>query len=648
MKIKPLFTLILVFILCASLNRETINGQPCGFNIVQTSATIKQTSVIYISGNDDFNAKGFPGNGSVNNPYRIEGLDLTSASADILIRIQYTDAYFQISDCKLKGTSIGIWLIRVEHGTITNNTIHSNSWGIYLNSASNNTLSNNIIFNTSSSALSLYSQFGPTNNNIISENTIYNSSHSGIHLNGASNNTFFNNTIYNNIDPGISIFGDSNNNYVIGNNFTNNNPAGSQAQDAGSDNIFIYNYWNDWTTPDLDTDGIVDEPYRFSGDQDQCPLISWPSDHYLSLPIISCPHGDYPQLFSGNISISWAASLDAWGFSVTYNVFYSMDGNTWTLLIGDRTATSFVWDTNTVSDGSNYYLKVEAISTGGLNTSFTSTSHIIIDNTPPIIAIDSPLEQVYTSNTITVTLSSSNGAVNYWYYIESIDSWNRTWRGSENRTLADGHYTLYAYGRDGAGNIDHDHVTFTIETAVTTTPTITTITTEIPDEDSTLTIRGYFDGLDDILLRDDKLWIHHKTFGEPESLTLNGIKWELHFPQGGYDVDSYSNPLIGHTLLPMKEIICTLDIIEKPEFGTVKISQNPANENNFTLIITIDDRPTEGGYWYEFKVPCVQYKGSTTTTTSTSATTTPSWSGMLLIFTFVAMFVLRQRKKIRY
>ena len=60
----------------------------------------------------------------------------------------------------------------------------------------------------------------------------------------------------------------------------------------------------------------------------------------------------------------------------------------------------------------------------------------------------------------------------------------------------------------------------------------------------------------------------------------------------------------------MNETSCTLDIIKKPDLGIVEISQNPRSENDFTLIITVDDRPTEGGYWYEFTVPCVQYKSS--------------------------------------
>jgi hypothetical protein len=64
-----------------------------------------------------------------------------------------------------------------------------------------------------------------------------------------------------------------------------------------------------------------------------------------------------------------------------YNVSYSIDGGTtWTLLKADLTGTNFIWDTNTVPDGSNYILKIEAISSGNLNAMFISLSPFSIAN----------------------------------------------------------------------------------------------------------------------------------------------------------------------------------------------------------------------------------------------------------------------------
>ena len=83
---------------------------------------------------------------------------------------------------------------------------------------------------------------------------------------------------------------------------------------------------------------------------------------------------------------------------------------------------------------------------------------------------------------ITVKIQSSSGAIrgtelvevsltgnaeHYWYYIDNVDSVNRTWETDINRTLPDGTYTLHAYGNDSVGNVDHKMLTFTVSTTTT-------------------------------------------------------------------------------------------------------------------------------------------------------------------------------------
>ena len=51
----------------------------------------------------------------------------------------------------------------------------------------------------------------------------------------------------------------------------------SQALDSGTNNIFLYNFWNGWTTPDQNHDGIVDYPFAIDGfahNSDPKPLAS--------------------------------------------------------------------------------------------------------------------------------------------------------------------------------------------------------------------------------------------------------------------------------------------------------------------------------------------------------------------------------------
>jgi len=199
-------------------------------------------------------------------------------------------------------------------------------------------------------------------------------------------------------------------------------------------------------------------------------VVISPSIHYLTPPVLYFPAGG--ELQSGEVNILWNPSVDTWGYSVTYKISYSIDeGTNWITLMTNLTATTFIWDTSTVLDGSNYLLKVEVVSMGGINASFISTSTLTIDNTPPMVSIVSPLEQTYTTDMITVTLSGD--ADNYWYYIESADSQNQTWTTSINRTLTDGTYTIHVYGNDSVGNIAHVFVTFTISNINTTTTTST-------------------------------------------------------------------------------------------------------------------------------------------------------------------------------
>ncbi|MFX1249959.1 MAG: right-handed parallel beta-helix repeat-containing protein, partial [Promethearchaeota archaeon] len=219
--------------------------------------------------------------------------------------------------------------------------------------------------------------------------------------------------------------------------------------------------------------------------------------------------------------------------NVAFRMNWSPDGNTrsqWDFftqeisLIGDNTpptviinkplAQTYVTDTITIAlsgDATHYWYYIESVDIQ--NQTWTSnvtrplsdgtyTLHVYgedsvgnivrksvtftIDNTPPLVMIDSPLTQIYTTDTITITLSSDD-AVNYWYYIESVDTQNQTWTSEVTRSLTDGTYTLHAYGEDFVGNIGHIYVTFTIETAVPTTTTTTMIPSSTTPTSATTT-----------------------------------------------------------------------------------------------------------------------------------------------------------------
>lgn len=290
---------------------------------------------ISIDGNDDFSnqaaTEGWSGDGTESTPYLIDSYNITG-SIDLakhywkpLIEISNTDVYFQISNCLLNG-STGIMLEDSINGYISKNIITNNSnCGISISKGGFFTISSNYIVNNGyknqyRGGIYLYDvgKLIIFNNNVsknegngiggsyitgsnISDNTITKNKENGIFIWETSNNIISSNTINSNEEDGIDIGGSNDvissntisynkkygvdlgsGGYVGGtkvnwNVFIKNNIVGvSQAYDGSNNrNIFSYNYWDDWTSPDADSDGIVDNPYSIYGSsvEDSHPLV---------------------------------------------------------------------------------------------------------------------------------------------------------------------------------------------------------------------------------------------------------------------------------------------------------------------------------------------------------------------------------------
>ena len=80
----------------------------------------------------------------------------------------------------------------------------------------------------------------------------------------ASYNNITKNSILNNTDIGLDVRPLGSSNSIMDNDFICNGDE-CQVQDNGTDNTFLNNYYNDWYTPDDDSDGFVDEPYSIEG-----------------------------------------------------------------------------------------------------------------------------------------------------------------------------------------------------------------------------------------------------------------------------------------------------------------------------------------------------------------------------------------------
>jgi parallel beta-helix repeat protein len=131
-------------------------------------------------------------------------------------------------------------------------------------------MAGNTANSNNSYGIHLYNSSG---NTLIGNASRWNKSY-GIYLYDSSGNTMTDNIASNNY-LGIYLYYNCNNNEIYNNNFIDNQTQAYVYSSSG--NIFNLselvggNYWSDWTTPDADRDGFVDNPYIFTAGQDSLP-----------------------------------------------------------------------------------------------------------------------------------------------------------------------------------------------------------------------------------------------------------------------------------------------------------------------------------------------------------------------------------------
>jgi len=236
--------------------------------------------------------------------------------------------------------------------TIRNcNIYHSQMVGLWLQGTTSNIISNCEFSNTFNYAVYVAcTQAEPVSNKIIRNCTIRDN---GIGIafitQYASNNQFYRNNFINN-------------NIVIQHQYG----IQSNAWDDGT----IGNYWDNYRTlyPNahiIPATGTWDTPYVIlaASNTDHHPWV-YPSGYIDSIPpqvTVFSPNGG--ETLTGNTTITWSATDDLTSnLSGTIGISYSADaGSTWHSITSHlANSGSYVWDTTTVPDGTQYLIKVNA------------------------------------------------------------------------------------------------------------------------------------------------------------------------------------------------------------------------------------------------------------------------------------------------
>jgi parallel beta-helix repeat protein len=186
----------------------------------------------------------------------------------------------------------GISLLTSDSNTVSgNNACLNYYWGIHLSSSNTNTISIN---NVSLNYYGIHLEYS-SNSNTISSNTANLNDLFGIWLNYSNRNTISYNNVKSNVNAGIGNGNLCCYNRIHHNNFIDNNAGGKQASDESGLNFWnssgsphgYGNYWSDWSSPDNNTDGIVDFAYYLDGSKganDSFP-IAWTSPPVSEIPL---------------------------------------------------------------------------------------------------------------------------------------------------------------------------------------------------------------------------------------------------------------------------------------------------------------------------------------------------------------------------
>ena len=283
-------------------------------------------------------------------------------------------------------------------GNIINKTAISpttiESYQLMVRDANNYTISNNWIYGKNWEGAQVFifqSLNGTITRNVFSE--CY-----GVLIRYGTNITFTENAILNCSGYGMEFSGANYDLKVQNNDFVANNLTEKDSQIISppyDDNLtFQQNYYDDWTYPDVDENGKVDNPYPLSTSSfDLSPRVlpynaPTAAYHFLSRPrIIGPPFSSesFVTVLDGAFTIEWIPVQDSMDDDVQYTVcirYYDLNTkriSDWEIIASDISSTALDWHTKklplTMDENrtySNVYFKVIATCSEGIQSCYVS------------------------------------------------------------------------------------------------------------------------------------------------------------------------------------------------------------------------------------------------------------------------------------
>jgi parallel beta-helix repeat protein len=165
-------------------------------NLIDIEGTYLQHDSIFITTNSDFEEQDWPGNGSLMNPYIIEGLNISSHYSCITIR--HTTICFEIRDCLLmapysSSDDAAVEFVNVSYASVKNCLLINHVSGVLVRNSINCSLVNNTALSSSYYGMDTGFQISYSTNSTLRQNNVTNARY-GYYMGDSSNCALISNT----------------------------------------------------------------------------------------------------------------------------------------------------------------------------------------------------------------------------------------------------------------------------------------------------------------------------------------------------------------------------------------------------------------------------------------------------------------------